>query len=333
MYDLEMRKKYEIRVFTRLYLEPYGQNFQLGRICNGKGQAILLYFRNTRDLKYFLFEYYSCEPPSFCYVDLTRGGFWGDDFARTLKQEKYMSFRSALFASAAILTVGSAFAADLPGRVAAPAPYIAAPMFTWTGFYAGLNAGAGFNNKSSGYTTGSGYSQTTFTTTGGGFGNGNDAGFTGGAQAGYNMQFGGFVAGVEADINYLDRGNGGATTVFDGSNTTYTFNRGDSNNWFGTVRGRVGYAFDRFLPYFTGGGGTSGVLIGNGNSGSSSGWTLGGGVEYAISNTMSLKVEYLHVKLGDNNNQLAFNTNTNQFFSFKNENKFDVVRAGINYRF
>jgi outer membrane immunogenic protein len=267
---------------------------------------------------------------------------------KTLKQEKHMSFRSALITSAAILTAGSAIAADLPGRVVAQAPYHAAPIFTWTGFYAGLNAGAGFNNESNGYTTSQGYNGTTFTTTGGGFGNGNDVGFTGGAQAGYNMQFGMFVAGVEADINYLDRGKGGSTTVF-GGDTTYTFNRGGSNNWFGTARGRLGIAFDRFLPYVTAGwafggkqGGVSGsyvtsgsptLMIGNGNGGNSSGWTLGGGVEYAFSNTMSLKVEYLHVKLGDNNNQLAFNTDPNKFFSFKNENKFDVVRAGINYRF
>ena len=264
-----------------------------------------------------------------------------------------MSFRSALLASAAILTAGTAFAADLPARVAAPAPYIAAPIFTWTGFYVGLNAGAGFNNKSNGYVTNGFGQNTVFTTTGGGFGNNNnDAGFTGGVQAGYNMQFGMFVAGVEADINYLDRGNGNSAIITDGTNT-YTFNRGDSNNWFGTVRGRLGVAFDRFLPYVTGGwafggkqGGVSGsyvannnlngsptFLVGNGNGGSSSGWTLGGGVEYAFSNNMSLKVEYLHVKLGDNNNQLAFVNNNNQYFSFKNENKFDVVRAGINYRF
>jgi len=269
-----------------------------------------------------------------------------------------MSFRSALLASAAILTAGTAFAADLPARVAAPAPYIAAPIFTWTGFYVGLNAGAGFNNKNNGFIAGPGFTGgTAITTVGGGFGNNgnNDAGFTGGVQAGYNWQISPmFVVGVEADINYLDRGNNRDVTVVGtngGTVNTYSFHRGDSNNWFGTVRGRVGIAFDRFLPYFTGGwafggkqGGVNGsyvttgvagtnVLVSNGDGGSSSGWTLGGGVEYAFSNNMSFKVEYLHVSLGDNNRTLTYNATTNQYFAFKNENKFDVVRAGVNFRF
>src|SRR5690348_11043347 len=119
-----------------------------------------------------------------------------------------MSFRSALLASAAIMMAGSALAADLPARVAAPARYVAAPIFTWTGFYVGLNAGAGFNNRNNGYVT-SGFGNTVvFSTNGGGFNNNNDAGFTGGVQAGYNWQISPlFVVGVEADINYLDRGN------------------------------------------------------------------------------------------------------------------------------
>ena len=279
--------------------------------------------------------------------------------------------RKVLLSTVLIASAGTAFAADLPYRTAAPAPYVAAPIFTWTGFYVGLNAGAAFNNKNNGYVA-TGFGATTFTSTGFGS-NGNKTGFTGGATAGYNMQFGSFVAGVEGDINYLDRGNNGGgfsttgtSTVVAGATstttvTTYNFNRGDNNNMFGTVRGRLGIAFDRFLPFITGGfafggktGGvagtyastatattagvptvtnSNGVLVSNSGSGSSTGYALGGGVEYAFSNNMSFKAEYLHVSLGNKTRTLYTSAGAPTYFSFNDKNKFDVVRAGVNFRF
>jgi outer membrane immunogenic protein len=262
-------------------------------------------------------------------------------------------------------------------------------VFTWTGFYVGLNAGAALNNKNSGsiFTTGLTAPNNAIYTGGG---NSSDATFTGGVTAGYNMQFGSFVAGVEGDINYLDRKNGGngafpartdvTTTTFD-DRTDFAVSRGGSNNWFGTLRGRLGFAFDRALIYGTGGlafGGKSGSfgvnqrdttedcstgtttcstptgtfttnanrgLSSGGNNNNSVGWTLGGGLEYAITNSISLKAEYLHVSLGDNSRTFttlpsaagrvgaqptmaAGNTIT-----IKDNNKFDVVRAGVNFRF
>jgi outer membrane immunogenic protein len=276
-----------------------------------------------------------------------------------------MSFRSALLASAAILVAGSAFAADLPARVAAPAPYIAAaPIFTWTGFYVGLNAGGAWNDGRSLSTAGFAAPNPFI------FGNGSndDVGFTGGAQAGYNMQFGSFVAGVEADINYLDRNGGGrgafpALVAGAGNGTDFTVGGGNSGNWFGTVRGRLGFAFDRALIYGTGGlafGGKAGSgsviqrdfvegapgvfavtetgLLGTGGNGNNIGWTLGAGVEYAFSNSMSVKLEYLHVDLGSNSRTFAAlpgfgGVAGGETITVRNENKFDVVRAGVNFRF
>jgi len=267
---------------------------------------------------------------------------------------------TALVAAAA----GTAFAADLPARVAAPAPYIAAPIFTWTGFYVGLNAGASFNGNGGGSYAPFGFPAGATFTGVGVLNNGDDTGFTGGAQAGYNMQFGSFVAGVEADINYIDRSNGGSVLVTTGGTAgvtpgigdTYRLTRGDGNNYYGTVRGRLGFAFDRALVYATGGwawggkqGGVSGTftgannaplstgvvgpMIGSGN-GSSSGWALGGGVEYAFSNSMSVKLEYLHVDLGSNTRTVLVNgANPTRGFTFDGDNKFDVVRAGVNFRF
>jgi outer membrane immunogenic protein len=245
--------------------------------------------------------------------------------------------RSLLLSTALLTVAGAALADDLPYR-GAPAP-IAAPVFTWTGFYVGLNAGAGFNGGDRGYSD-FGYGGPNYS---GSIGSNNDAGFTGGAQAGYNMQFGAFVAGIEADINYLDRGNGGSSVVNPAVGINYNLTHGDSNNWFGTVRGRLGFAFDRALILATGGwayggkiggvGGTyNGVLMtSTGNSDSNSGWVLGGGVEYAFTNAWSVKLEYLHLDLGDKTQRLFTSPTTG--IDVKTDNKFDVVRAGVNFRF
>lgn len=260
-----------------------------------------------------------------------------------------MKIRSALLASAAVLMAGPALAADLPARTS-PAPYIAsAPVFNWTGFYMGLNAGAGFNQNSGGVS--SNITNTIYGGTGG-----NTSGFTGGGQLGYNMQLGSFVAGLEADINYLDRGKGSSGTfpavVTEVSNTDFRVSRGDGNNWFGTLRARYGYVFDRALIYATGGlayggkrggvgvdqrdyVGSTGVttltsLSGSGNS-NNVGWALGGGLEWALTNTWSVRAEYLHVDLGKNDR--SFTTLASNTINVSNNNKFDVVRAGLNWRF
>jgi outer membrane immunogenic protein len=266
-----------------------------------------------------------------------------------------MTFRSALLASAAILSAGSAFAADLPARVA-PAPYIAAPIFTWTGFYVGLNAGAAWNNSNGGF----GYGGPVFGGVGGAplvYGSvnaNNDAGFTGGVTAGYNWQMGSsFVMGVEGDLNYIDRNNGGSVAVPAIAPTTYfVVNHGSANNFYGTLRARLGFAFDRALIYATGGlafGGGNGDASANyfaaggpagglaiattgGNSNSNVGWALGGGVEYAFSNAWSVKLEYLHVDLGSHN-RTFYQPATTNFITINSDNKFDVVRAGVNFRF
>ena len=273
-----------------------------------------------------------------------------------------MSFRSALLASAVLGSTGAAFAADLPARTA-PAPYIAAQIFTWTGFYVGLNAGGGWNNGNGGIST----NVNTAVNPIYGGGSSSHDGFTGGVQAGYNMQFGSWVAGVEADINYLDRkvsGSGSFPTAPAGAGTDFVVNRtGGDNNWFGTVRGRLGYAFDRFLIFGTGGlafgGNNHGASVsqrnfsaltvgapfslnGSGDDNSNIGWALGAGGEYAFTNSISFKVEYLHVALG-NNHSSSFTTASGaplnpgygggQVINVSDRNRFDIVRAGVNFRF
>ena len=108
-----------------------------------------------------------------------------------------------------------------------------------TGYYGGLDAGAGWDNNRSLSSAGFVAPDPVI------FGNGgsDDVAFTGGAQIGCNMQFGSFVAGVEADFNYLDR-NGGGNSAFPaivpGALPFTNFGGGNRGNWFGTVRGRLG---------------------------------------------------------------------------------------------
>ena len=244
---------------------------------------------------------------------------------------------------------GTALAADLPSRAPPPVPYVAAvPVFTWTGFYVGVNAGYGWNtngsNNNSVFVPNVG-----FVDVGGG---GSDGGFVGGGQVGYNYQFGSFVVGVEGDIQWADLGGKNESVFVPGLG----FVNNNSNNgvdWFGTVRARAGFAFDRFLIYATGGfafsdsnnnnsngtclAGTVVVVCGNGG-GNSTGWTVGGGVEWAMpvnwfgSSAVTLGVEGLYVNLGSNNNDNVFN---NVAFNNSNrgDNEFGVVRAKLNFKF
>jgi outer membrane immunogenic protein len=230
----------------------------------------------------------------------------------------------------------------------APAPYVAAvPVFTWTGFYFGVNAGYAWsdNNQNDNLafapgTFGTGTSAGTIS-----FGNnGNTDGFAGGGQVGFNYQFTpgtGFVVGIEADIQALDLSNDrnntftttGGTTVLGAGGVPAGFQpiRNDlsSLDWFGTVRGRLGYAFDRTLVYATGGfayaGGNNDSDCGrfvmtssacsSGNDNTRWGYAVGGGVEFALpmavslfgSSAMTFKIEGLYVNLdeSDNNNARA----------------------------
>ncbi len=107
------------------------------------------------------------------------------------------------------------------------------------------------------------------------------------------------------------------------------------NTWLATFRGRVGYAFDRWLPYITGGGAYGRVAakvdvppVGFAASSSSNqlGWTVGVGLEYAFLSNWSAKIEYLYVDLGSFNSAPVAPVNNVSF-------KENIVRAGLNYKF
>lgn len=270
--------------------------------------------------------------------------------------------RKLLLSSVAIVAMSaSALAADLPRREAAVAPIYVAPIFTWSGFYVGLNAGATFNDNNRRLRpviVNNGFVDADVTIFDTVFRDSDDdAAFTGGAQIGYNWQFGAFVAGVEADINYRGNGNNNGydfAVIGGGPYATATrFNYGghEGGDWFGTLRARLGFALDRTMIYATGGlafGDTGrtgnayyyntfgtpigGTFVRDGDD-TNWGWTLGGGIEHAFSNNWTAKFEYLYVKLDTGNGDLVNLASPNYRFSTSGEDKFHVVRVGLNYKF
>ncbi|ACB23410.1 outer membrane immunogenic protein [Methylobacterium sp. PvP062] len=271
--------------------------------------------------------------------------------------------KKLLLASAATaLLTGAASAADLPRRAAPPPVFTPVPVFTWTGAYFGINAGYAFdassnNTNSFGVPAPYGNGTTAF------FSQRNQEGFTGGGQVGYNFQFtpgSGIVVGVEADAQYLDFGRSRNNAFLVGPLAPgyyVTDPRGLSSlDFFGTVRGRIGYAFDRVLFYGTGGfaygSGSADRSFGGfaGNDSFRTGYAVGGGIEYALptdsflnffrSNAVTLKVEGLYVNLDRNTrNQGAFVINAANNFPVvynnigRRDDEFAVIRAGLNYKF
>ena len=222
-----------------------------------------------------------------------------------------------------------AVAADLPSRKAPPAYIPPPPVFSWTGLYIGLNAGAifnAYNNNNNNFFYGSN-SQSN-----------NKIGFIGGGQIGYNWQTGPVVFGLEADFN-------GHSNI-SSNNNAFGYGGGNSGSGFlGTGRGRIGYAFTpSFMVFGTGGvaygnpwnqsnnnfAGFGGFAYGNNNQNSFRvGYTVGGGLEWMFAPNWSVKAEYLYVDLGrgDNNfSYLGFNNNAARSTAH-------VARLGVNYHF
>jgi outer membrane immunogenic protein len=267
-------------------------------------------------------------------------------------------------AVAATVLAGVASAADV-----APV-YKAAPLATrpisdnWTGFYVGGNVGAAWSNTSA--------DEASFTTTGvdfpgrqavGQFPNFNvgDTAFAGGGQIGYNLQFApNWVAGIETDFDFtgLDKTDArifpATHFIGDGPIDANTELASQKLSWLGTVRGRLGYTIldNRLLVFATGGlaygrvtdsvqtvgvpNGAGGSLVGANANAVRTGWTLGGGFEYAFSNAWSAKLEYLHYDLGSQILTLDFGTvpgDAGNTFSYKFKDAGNLVRVGVNYRF
>jgi outer membrane immunogenic protein len=221
--------------------------------------------------------------------------------------------------SAVALTV-SASAADIYAQAGGKdEPFV--PVAAWTGFYMGANGGYAFDALSS-------------------HGGVQDDGGFGGFQIGYNVQGAiglsrNLVLGIESDFEGAGIDNSGIATIHWDNGTTSTAPHRRSIDDFGTVRGRIGYAFDRTLFYFTGGFAygslknsfdVSGTIY-RGNA-IETGYVLGGGAEYKISPAWSVKAEYQFIDLGNSDA-----TNGLGSFIRTKDTELNTVRAGVNYHF
>ncbi|WP_413990130.1 outer membrane protein [Labrys okinawensis] len=212
----------------------------------------------------------------------------------------------ALPVLATLVFCGAAAAADLAPRVAEPvAP--AAATFSWTGFYAGLHAGAAFNkaDTSAGAFDGLGRLDEKLDSTG----------FVGGVHVGYNQQFdGGFVVGIEGDIDYRNLNKkkavpGDSFPAPGGGDVDASAYRKIESDWQGSLRARAGYAIGNILPYLTAGVAFSDEKYtdGQATTGYSSfrhenstviGWTAGAGVEYAMTDNWLVRGEVRYTDFG-----------------------------------
>jgi len=206
--------------------------------------------------------------------------------------------RIALGAAALIAATGTASveAADL--YYGSRAPYtVNQPLniYSWAGPYLGGNLGWAWGSVDNSVTR--------------------PSGFVGGAQAGYNFfQTGPWVFGVECDLQAT-----GASDTF----APWKF----SNPWFGTVRGRAGYAFNNILFYGTAGlafGELRGETFGLSETHTNAGWTAGLGAEFGLTPNWSTRFEFLFVDLSDSNFTIT---------GVQNGYHFGLLRAGVNYRF
>ncbi len=241
---------------------------------------------------------------------------------------------------ASTLCTSAAMAADLPpipATVASPVP-----AFSWSGFYLGVNLGYGGGQFSYPFaftgSDGGGFGGTASVTSGG---------VLGGGQVGYNWAFANnFLLGFETDFDGADiRGKVGLNASGFSGPGTLSVSGGSKIESLGTVRGRAGYAFDRFLVYATGGfaygqvNSEVDIAVPNGGglaiSGTPlrTGWTVGGGFEYAITNNLTVKTEYLYVNLGNDdalyNGLILGDVNAN----VHQKTTANIVRAGLNYKF
>ncbi len=233
--------------------------------------------------------------------------------------------KKMLLMSTALLTLasGASMAADLSRPPPAAPVYTKAPpmmtLFTWTGCYVGGNGGGVWATK-----------DVTDTATGLSLGSISVSGGIAGAQVGCNYQFAGnWVIGAQGDFDW----SGASGSI----NDVFAFTDTVKIKSLASATGRVGYAFDRFLAYVKGGGAwetddysSTGPGVSVTLSDTRSGWTIGGGGEYAFTDWLTGFVEYDYYDFGTATENL---TGTGGPLALNVKETKSVAKAGLNFKF
>jgi outer membrane immunogenic protein len=280
---------------------------------------------------------------------------------------KTIGLGSAIIALVAFASGHGTLAADLPAPMPVMAP-VPAPVrvFSWTGWYGGLSGGYGWGHSDPGavitpasFPLPPGFVLDPPVPPPGSIADPDVKGWLFGAQLGYNFQFDRAVFGVEADISWANIGGSRNGAPFSLLINTPDDGRIDAAgrvatrlDWFGTVRGRFGYAFDRVMPYVTGGlaygdikttvsatasqfdtGVTPATLVATNNFAASAnsvhvGYALGAGVDWAVTERWVLRAEYMYLNFGRGS---AFGIAP--ITAFDSGMNVNLVRGALNYRF
>jgi len=239
--------------------------------------------------------------------------------------------------SKSLLVIAVAFAGLVTGPVAAADLLYkatpAAPAFSWTGFYVGAHAGAGWSLNEQTFTGGGATNENNYTGTG----------VLGGAQAGFNYQAGPWVFGAEAQLGWA--GLDGKDHCIAGSPVAL-LNCRTKTDWLGTAAARIGFAFDRTMIFVKGGGAWAHDTYdlsffalpprSDRVDETRTGWMLGTGAEYAFYGSWSAKVEYDYLDFGTQTVTFpglpAFDP---QFVGTTVDirQRIQLIKFGLNYRF
>lgn len=225
-----------------------------------------------------------------------------------------------------LLTATSVHAADLGARTYAKAPPID-PIFNWTGFYLGVNAGSGWGRTNTDELCFDCSPSPVFP-----LGKHSYSGFIGGGQIGYNYQLANFIVGLESDFDGAHIRGSLVGLQNDYVNST-------KYNWLASARGRAGFAVDKVFIYATGGVAFSNIEHSSLDhatgapeaSTTKTGSVVGGGLEYAIGNHWSIRGEYLYYDFGSKRLQINLVPIRPVYFQYTDH--VQSARAGINYKF